>query len=174
MAFYFHTQTQTHTHTHTHTHIYIHKMSKKMCWVCTHSCSPYWIICPCHLPGFGDLNDIRFMTVPSEFHNIMKCVTASPFHNSYLSINTSHTHYLCILLFCTISLFQIKMTVLTKIDANGGFNEIAHPVDKITPVVDFISVRHNNIKAFSICYNGNELIRTEISCNNITLDVMLN
>jgi len=68
----------------------------------------------------------------------------------------------------------MKMTIWTKVDANGGLNETAHPIDEITSVVEFISVWHNNIKAFSICYEGNELIRTEISCNNVTLDVMLN
>jgi hypothetical protein len=66
------------------------------------------------------------------------------------------------------------MKIWTKVDANGGLIETAHPVDEITSVVDFISEWHNNIKAFSICYNGNELIRTKISCNNVTLEVMSN
>jgi len=68
----------------------------------------------------------------------------------------------------------MKMTIWTKVYANGGLNETAHPVDEITSVVDFLSIWHNDIKAFSICYNGNELIRTEISGNNITMAVMLN
>jgi hypothetical protein len=73
-----------------------------------------------------------------------------------------------------MSHLQIKMTIWTKVYANGRLNETAQPVDEITSVVDFISIWHNDIKEFSICYDGNELIRTEISGNNITLYVMLN
>lgn len=61
------------------------------------------------------------------------------------------------------------MKIWTKADEHNGLNETARPVDEITSLVGFTTEWHNNIKAFSICYNGSELIRTEISSNNITL-----